>query len=102
MFPNSRAYVLSQASPRCTGTPGPYSLVFLAVVSQDQILELYLHLDPFLVSQRGPDVVGFRNSSLVWLQDHLCSIIVHMQSPQNQNETGESLGKDVQSMTSVL
>jgi hypothetical protein len=47
-------------------------------------------------------VVGFRNSSLVWLQDHLCSIIVHMQSPQNQNETGESLGKDVQSMTSVL
>lgn len=71
------------------------SLVFLAVVSQDKILELHLHLDPFLISQSGPDVVWFCNSSLVWLQDHLCPVIVHMQGTQNQDETGESLGRDM-------
>lgn len=73
----------------------PCSLVFLAVVSQDKILELHLHLDPLLVSQSGPDVVWFCNSSLVWLQDHLCPVIVHMQGTQNQDKAGESLGRDV-------
>lgn len=66
-------------------------LVFLAIVGQDQILELHLHFDPFLVSQGGPDMVWFCNSCLVWLQDHLCPVIVHMQGTQNQDEAGESL-----------
>lgn len=72
------------------------SLVFLAIVGQDQILELHLHFDPLFISQGGPDVVGFCNSSLVWLQDYLRPVIVHMQSTQNQDETGESLGRDLE------
>jgi hypothetical protein len=40
-------------------------------------------------------VVGFCNSSFIWLQDHLGPVIVHMQSPQNQDETGESLGRNL-------
>ena len=67
------------------------SLVFLAVVGQDQIFELHFHLDPLLISQSGPDMVWLCNSRLVWLQDHLCPVIVHVQGTQNQDEAGESL-----------
>lgn len=67
------------------------SLVFLAVVGQDQIFELHFHLDPLLVSQSGPDMVWLCNGRLVWLQDHLRPVIVHVQGTQNQDEAGESL-----------
>ena len=74
--------------------PSVSSLVFLAVVGQDKVLELHLHLDPLLVSQSGPDVVWFRDRRLVWLQDHLRPVVIHMQGAQNQDEAGESLGRD--------
>lgn len=40
-------------------------------------------------------MVWFCNSSLVWLQDHLRPVIVHMQGTQNQDEAGESLRRDM-------
>ena len=73
----------------------PHSLVLLAIVRQDQVLKLHLHLDPLLVSQRGPDVVWLCDSGFVWLQDHLRPIVVHVQSTQNQDETRESLEGDM-------
>lgn len=69
--------LLEESGSPITGPPSTFdeplppkhrcSLVFLAVVSQDKILELHLHLDPLLIGQGGPDVVGLRNCSLVWL-----------------------------------
>ena len=67
------------------------SLVLLAVVGQDQIFELHLHLDPFLIGEGGPDVVGLCDGGLVWFQDHLGPVIVDMECPQDQDETREGL-----------
>lgn len=36
-------------------------------------------------------MVWLRDGGLVWLQDHLRPVIVHMQGTQNQDEAGESL-----------
>lgn len=76
-------------------SPHPCSLVFLAVVSQDKVLELHLHLDPLLVGQSGPDVVRLCDRGLVWLQDHLRAVVVHMQGTQDQDEAGEGLRRGV-------
>ena len=48
-----------------------HSLVFLAIVCKDEVLECHLHSYPLLIGQRGPNVVGFCDGSLVRLQDHL-------------------------------
>lgn len=76
-------------------SPHPCSLVFLAIVSQDKVLELHLHLDPLLVRQSGPDVVWLCDRGLVWLQDHLRAVVVHMQGTQDQDEAGEGLRRGV-------
>ena len=68
-----------------------HSLVLLSVVSQDQIFELHLHLDPFLISEGWPDVVGLCDGCLVWFQDHLGPVVVDMERPQDQDETREGL-----------
>lgn len=96
MFRKSqKVYTEPRISPLVAliSSPHHHSLVFLAVVSQDKVLELHLHLDPLLVSQSGPDVVRFCDRSLVWLQDHLCAVVVHVQGAQNQDEAGEGLGR---------
>ena len=69
-------------------------LVLLAVVSQDEILELHLYLHPLLVTERGPDVVSLCDGGLIWLQENLGLVIVHMEGSQDQDETGEGLGVD--------
>ena len=74
-------------------SPHPCSLVFLAVVSQDKVLELHLHLDPPLVGQSGPDVVRLCDRGLVRLQDHLRAVVVYVQGAQDQDEAGEGLGR---------
>ena len=68
-----------------------YSLVLLAIVGQDEILESHLHLDPLFISQCGPDVVRLGVGCLVWLQDHLGAVVVHVQRPQDQDQTREGL-----------
>ena len=68
-----------------------HSLVLLSVVSQDQIFELHLHLDPFLISEGWPDVVRLCDGGLVWFQDHFGPVVVDMECPQDQDETRESL-----------
>lgn len=67
------------------------SLVLFAVICQDEVLELNLHLDPLLVSQRGPDMMRLSDGGLVWFQDHLGAVIVNVQSPEDQDEPGEGL-----------
>lgn len=77
-----------------------HSLVLFAVICQDEILELNLHLDPLLVGERGPDVMRLSDGGLVWFQDHLGTVIVHVQSSEDQDEPGESL--EVQQSTEHL
>lgn len=67
------------------------SLVLLAIVGKDEVFQLHLNLNPFLVGQRGPDVMGLCDGSLVRLQNHLGTVIVHMERSQDQDETGECL-----------
>lgn len=66
-------------------------LVLFAVVGQDEILELHLHLDPLLVGERGPDVVGLGDGRLVGLQDHFGAVVVDVERSQDQDESREGL-----------
>lgn len=68
-----------------------YSLVLLAIVCQDEVLESNLHLYPFLVREGRPYVMGLCDGCLVWFQDHLGPVVVHMECPEDENETGERL-----------
>ena len=68
-----------------------YSLVLLAVVSQDEVLQLDLNLDPLLVCEGRPDVVGLCHGRLVGLQDDLGAVVVDVQGSQDQDETRERL-----------
>ena len=72
-----------------------FVLVFLAVVCEDEILELDFDLHPVLVGQRGPDVVDLGHRRLVRLQDDLRLVVVHMQRSQDQDQTGECLKQTV-------
>lgn len=68
-----------------------HSLVLFAVICKDEILELNLHLDPLLISERRPDVMRLGDGCLVWFQDHLGTVIVDVQSSEDQDEPGEGL-----------
>lgn len=68
-----------------------YSLVLFAVICQNEIFELHLHLDPFFVGERGPDVMRLGDGGLVRLQDHLGAVIVDVQRSEDQDESGEGL-----------
>lgn len=68
-----------------------HSLVLFAIICQDEIFELNLHLDPLLVSERGPNVMRLGDGCLVWFQDDLGTVIVDMQSSEDQDEPGEGL-----------
>lgn len=64
-----------------------YLLVLFTIISQDQIFKLHLHLDPLLISQSRPDVMWLSDGGFVRLQDYLCTVIVHMEGSQDQDET---------------
>lgn len=64
-----------------------YLLVLFTVVCQDEIFELYFDLDPFLIGECGPDVMGLSDCRLVRFQDHLCTIIVHMKGSKDQDKS---------------
>ena len=47
------------------------------------------HLDPLLVCERGPDVVGLCDDGLVRPEQHAGLVHVHMQSAQDEDEPRE-------------
>lgn len=61
-------------------------LVLFAVICQDEVFELHFDLDPFLIGECGPDVMGLSDGRLVGFQDHLCTIVVHMKGSEDQDE----------------
>ena len=67
------------------------SLVLLAIVCQDEVLEGHLYTYPLLVSEGGPDVMGLRDGGFVRLQDDLGTVCVYVEGSQNQNQTRECL-----------
>lgn len=75
-----------------TTEPRSYCLlVLLAVVRQNEIFELHFHLDPLLISQRGPDVMGLGDGRFVRLQDDLGPVVVDMERSEDQDESREGL-----------
>lgn len=52
---------------------------------------MHFHLDPLLVSECGPDVMGLSDGRLVRFQDHLGAVIVDVERSEDQDESGEGL-----------
>lgn len=52
---------------------------------------MHFHLDPLLVSERGPDVMWLCDRRLVGFQDHLGAVIVDVERSEDQDESGEGL-----------
>ena len=71
------------------GGVGGRSLILLAVVTKDEVLELVLHLDPLLGCERGPDMMRLGDCGLVGFQGHLRLVIIHMQRAQDEDESRE-------------
>ena len=63
--------------------------MLLAVVGQDDVLQLDLDHDPLLVFEAGPEVVRLGDGVLVGLEDDLGPVGVHVQGPQDEDEAGE-------------
>mmetsp|Transcript_63136 Transcript_63136/g.136700 ORF Transcript_63136/g.136700 Transcript_63136/m.136700 type:complete len:725 (-) Transcript_63136:4486-6660(-) len=68
---------------------GHVHVVLLAVVRQDEVLELHLDVDPLVVGQAGPHVVRLRHRGLVGLQDDLGAVGVDVQRAQDQDHAAE-------------
>mmetsp|Transcript_62206 Transcript_62206/g.196851 ORF Transcript_62206/g.196851 Transcript_62206/m.196851 type:complete len:1067 (-) Transcript_62206:4174-7374(-) len=64
-------------------------VVLLGVIRQDEVLERDLDLDPLLVGEVRPHVVGLRDYALVGLEKHLGLLIVDVQRAQDENEAAE-------------
>lgn len=52
---------------------------------------MHLYLDPLLVCERGPDVMGLSDGRLVRFQDHLGAVVVDVERSEDQDESGEGL-----------
>src|SRR6218665_1560342 len=66
-----------------------HPLVLFAIVRKYQILELDFDLHPLLIRKRRPDVMWLRDRRFVRLKDHLCPVVVYVQSSKDQNQPGE-------------
>ncbi len=62
---------------------GDVDVVLLAVVVENQVSELRLNLDPVLVGQGRPDMVVLRDDRLVWSQNKLRLVRIHLQGSKN-------------------
>mmetsp|Transcript_97181 Transcript_97181/g.274889 ORF Transcript_97181/g.274889 Transcript_97181/m.274889 type:complete len:239 (-) Transcript_97181:6012-6728(-) len=71
------------------GQGGHVDVVLLAIVGQNKVLQLHLHVDPLVVGQARPHVVRLCHSRLVRLQDDLGALRIHVQGPQNQDHSAE-------------
>ena len=49
-------------------------------------LKCRYYLDPLVVGECGPDVMGLRDSGLVRLQNDLGPVVVHVQGTQDQDQ----------------
>mmetsp|Transcript_15391 Transcript_15391/g.46046 ORF Transcript_15391/g.46046 Transcript_15391/m.46046 type:complete len:443 (-) Transcript_15391:2814-4142(-) len=63
--------------------------VALTIVGQNQILQSHLDLDPLLVRESRPDVIGLCNSGRVGFQEDTRTLLIDVQRTQNQNQTRE-------------
>lgn len=70
-------------------------LVFLSIISKNQILESNFDLDPFIETKRRPHVMCFRDGGFVWFHNNFASVRVDMQSSQNQDKSGEGLNGSI-------
>mmetsp|Transcript_100146 Transcript_100146/g.251031 ORF Transcript_100146/g.251031 Transcript_100146/m.251031 type:complete len:442 (+) Transcript_100146:99-1424(+) len=68
---------------------GNVHVVLLAIVGEDQVLELHLHMDPLIVREAGPHVMRLRHRRLVGLQDDLGAVWVHVQRTQDEDHAAE-------------
>lgn len=66
-------------------------LVLFAIICQDEVFQLHLNLDPLLVSERGPDVMGLSDGRLVGFQNHLGTVVVDMEGSEDEDQSGEGL-----------
>ena len=47
------------------------------------------HLDPLLIGEAGPHMVGLSDDGLVRLQDHACLVHIHVEGSQDEDQPGE-------------
>ena len=66
-----------------------HPLVFLAVIGENEVLELDFDADPLLVRERGPDVVCLCHRRLLGLQQQLGLVHVHVHGAQHEHEAAE-------------
>ena len=69
---------------------GHVDVVLLRIVSEDEILQFHLHVDPLLISERWPYVMRLRHDTLVGCQDDLGSLRVQVECPQDQDQSAEA------------
>eukprot|EP00964_Phaeocystis_antarctica_P078146 scaffold48598_cov65-Phaeocystis_antarctica.AAC.1 len=68
---------------------GNVDVVLLAVVAQDEVLELHLDRDPLLVAQRGPHVVRLRRRVAVGAEHELAPLLVDVEGAQDEQQPRE-------------
>jgi len=76
-FPKSCGYTMRKREQQCQ----------YAAYSQDEILESHLDFNPFVVGQRRPDEIVFRDCVLVGPQDNLRLFVIYMKTAKEQDET---------------
>ena len=72
------------------GQTSHVDIVLLSVVSQNQVLQLNLHMDPLLISQRWPNVMRLRDDTLIWSEDNLGALWVKMECPEDEDKSAEA------------
>mmetsp|Transcript_71215 Transcript_71215/g.190132 ORF Transcript_71215/g.190132 Transcript_71215/m.190132 type:complete len:287 (+) Transcript_71215:956-1816(+) len=61
-------------------------VVLFAIVGKDQILEGDLNTAPLVVGQCWPHMMRLCDGRLIGLQDHLGTVVVHVECAKNENE----------------
>mmetsp|Transcript_21771 Transcript_21771/g.52019 ORF Transcript_21771/g.52019 Transcript_21771/m.52019 type:complete len:426 (-) Transcript_21771:5117-6394(-) len=64
-------------------------VVLLGIVCQDEVLEGDLHLDPLLVREARPHMVGLGDNALVRLEEHPRLVHVDVQGAQDEDQPAE-------------
>lgn len=62
-------------------------IVLLSIIRQNQISQCNFHLHPLIIIEVWPDMVRLCDNCLVRLQQHLCFLIIDMESTQNEDES---------------
>ena len=62
-------------------------VVFLGVVGQNEVLQLYLDLDPLLIGQSWPNMMWLRDDRSIGCEDNFCSFRIDVESSQNEDQS---------------